>query len=50
MKELSERLINLIREEEEVLQDFLDCLTRQKECIVNNNVDNFDMTVQEQVV
>lgn len=48
MRELAERLINLIKDEEDVLESFLDCLTRQKECIVNNQIDQFDETVQEQ--
>lgn len=48
MKELVERLIALIRDEEEVLELFLDCLTHQKECIVTNQVEQFDETVQQQ--
>jgi flagellar biosynthesis/type III secretory pathway chaperone len=48
MKELAERLIGLIRDEEQVLEDFLDCLTRQKEFIIQNQVEKFDLTVQEQ--
>jgi len=48
MKALVDNLITLIRDEEDVLEQFLDCLTRQKECIVANRIDLFDETVQEQ--
>lgn len=48
MNEQIQQLIELIREEESVLEDFLDTLTRQKEYIVQNNVEAFDKTVQEE--
>lgn len=48
MKNLLEELIVLIRDEEKVLENFLDCLTRQKEYIVQNNVILFDETVKEE--
>jgi len=48
MNDLIEQLVELIREEEEVLGQFLDCLTLQKECIVTNKFDQFDETVLSQ--
>ncbi len=48
MKNLLDELIILIRDEEKVLENFLDCLTRQKEFIVQNNVVMFDETVKEE--
>lgn len=48
MNDLIEQLVGLIREEEEVLGQFLDCLTLQKECIVTNQFDQFDETVLNQ--
>ncbi len=48
MNELIEQLVGLIREEEDVLVEFLDCLILQKECIVSNKFDQFDETVQSQ--
>ena len=40
-------LIELIRNEENALDQFLNCLTRQKEFIIQNKVDEFDETVRE---
>ncbi len=48
MNDLIEKLVDLIREEEEVLGDFLDCLTLQKESIIANKFDQFDETVLSQ--
>lgn len=48
MKEHIEKLITLIRDEESVLESFLNCLNRQKEFIVQNNVEQFDETVREE--
>jgi len=48
MKDLVDNLIILIRDEEDILEQFLNCLTRQKDHIVANQVDLFDETVQEQ--
>lgn len=48
MNDLLHQLIDLIRDEEQVLSRFLECLTRQKEFIVKNDVDAFDATVQEE--
>ncbi|MBM3327138.1 MAG: flagellar protein FlgN [Calditrichaeota bacterium] len=48
MKELIDQLISLIRQEEDVLEEFLDCLAKQRECIVQNRIDEFDLTVQRQ--
>ncbi len=48
MNDLIGQLVGLIREEEEVLGQFLDCLTMQKECIVANKFDEFDETVLNQ--
>ncbi|MFH0765769.1 MAG: flagellar protein FlgN [Calditrichota bacterium] len=48
MRELVDELIELIRGEEKVLEDFLDCLSRQKESIVRNDLERFDATVQEE--
>ncbi len=46
MSEQIQRLIDLIREEEEVLEEFLGTLTRQKEFIVKNDIKSFDETVR----
>mgnify|MGYP002725633708 CR=1 FL=1 len=43
-----EKLIDLIREEEAVLQEFLETLNRQKEHIVQNNAELFDQSVLEE--
>ncbi len=43
-----DQLIDLIKQEEEVLERFLSCLTRQKEFIVQNNIEEFDKTVEEE--
>jgi len=48
MKELVDDLIILIRDEEDVLSRFLDCLNRQKDHIVANQIEQFDLTVMEQ--
>ncbi|MBM3328383.1 MAG: flagellar protein FlgN [Calditrichaeota bacterium] len=48
MKDLIDRLIALIREEEHVLEEFLDCLNRQREAIIQNQMDAFDTSVREQ--
>lgn len=48
MNDLIDKLVSLIREEEETLQQFLDCLSQQKESIVSNKFDQFDKTVQLQ--
>lgn len=48
MRELVDELIELIRDEEKVLEDFLNCLSRQKESIVQNNLESFNATVQEE--
>jgi flagellar biosynthesis/type III secretory pathway chaperone len=48
MTDLFEQLITVIRREEEVLEKFLDCLNRQKEHIVQNQVELFDDTVKEE--
>lgn len=48
MSDQIEELILLIREEENVLENFLDCLSRQKEYIVQNKTDEFDETVKEE--
>jgi len=48
MSELVSDLILVIRQEEEVLEKFLDCLTRQKEYIVANRIAEFDDTVKEE--
>lgn len=45
MNNLIDQLIIIIRQEEEVLTQFLDCLNEQKECIVQNKVEEFDQTV-----
>jgi len=43
-----DHLISLIRDEENVLNDFLECLRRQKEYITMNQIDEFDATVKEE--
>ncbi len=43
-----DHLISLIRDEENVLNDFLECLRRQKEYITKNQIDEFDATVKEE--
>jgi len=48
MKPLIDELIVLIRDEEDLLEKFLDCLTRQKDHILTNQVELFDETVQEE--
>jgi flagellar biosynthesis/type III secretory pathway chaperone len=48
MNELVDHLIALIKQEEDVLSDFLSCLSRQKEFIIQNKVDDFDLTVAEE--
>lgn len=48
MKESIDKLIGLIKEEESVLSEFLDCLNKQRECIISNRVDEFDITVSKQ--
>jgi len=48
MNELIDKLILLVKQEEEVLSNFLDCLSRQKEYIIQNKVDEFDQTVAEE--
>jgi len=48
MTDLIDQLIELIKKEEDVLDSFLDCLTRQKNYIVENKVEEFDRTVQEE--
>jgi len=48
MTELIDRLIGLIKQEEDVLSDFLSCLSHQKEFIIQNKVDDFDRTVAEE--
>jgi flagellar biosynthesis/type III secretory pathway chaperone len=48
MSDLVSDLILVIRQEEEVLEKFLDCLTRQKEYIVANRIAEFDETVKEE--
>jgi sulfite reductase alpha subunit-like flavoprotein len=46
MNNLVDQLILVIREEEDVLERFLECLNTQKECIVQNRIDDFDRTVK----
>ena len=41
-------LIKIIKEEESVLSEFLNCLTNQKEYIIQNNIEEFDRTVKEE--
>lgn len=48
MNNLIDQLIIVIRLEEEVLEQFLDCLNRQKEHIIQNQVAEFDRTVKEE--
>jgi len=48
MSDLLSDLIMVIRQEEEVLAKFLDCLTRQKEYIIANRIAEFDETVKEE--
>ncbi len=48
MDEHIQKLIDLIREEEDVLGKFLDMLTRQKDFIVKNDIKSFDETVREE--
>ncbi len=48
MTDLIDQLIVLIKKEEEILSIFLDCLSRQKEYIIANKIDEFDQTVLEE--
>ena len=45
MNDLIDQLIVVIRQEEELLGEFLQCLTEQKEFIVANRVEEFDTSV-----
>ncbi|NQT34044.1 flagellar protein FlgN [bacterium] len=47
MESKIDQLIELIKNEENALDQFLNCLTRQKEFIIRNKVDEFDETVRE---
>ncbi len=47
MESKIDQLIELIRNEENALGQFLECLTRQKEFIIQNKVDEFDETIHE---
>jgi len=48
MNDLISQLIGIIKREEDVLEKFLDCLNRQKEHIVRNSIEDFDLTVKEE--
>ncbi len=48
MDDRIQNLIDLIREEEEVLSVFLSTLTEQKEFIVQNDIEKFDSTVRRE--
>lgn len=47
MESKIDQLIELIKNEENALGQFLNCLTRQKEFIIQNKVDEFDETIRE---
>ncbi|MCF7809417.1 flagellar protein FlgN [bacterium] len=48
MEQTIDRLILLIKNEETILKNFLECLNRQKEFITQNKIDEFDSTVKEE--
>lgn len=45
MREVIDQLIEVIREEEKILEEFLASLNHQKECIIQNRVDEFEEAV-----
>jgi flagellar biosynthesis/type III secretory pathway chaperone len=48
MEQTIDQLISLIKNEESVLKEFLECLNRQQEFITQNQIDEFDSTVKEE--
>lgn len=48
MNDLVQQLIKLIRQEEELLEKFLECLNQQKDHIIQNRVENFELSIREE--